>query len=62
MFELVPSLYMRSLFEDSNFELSDFNKATIIWNMCGKTRDEIILALKELAESTKDDVLRNQII
>lgn len=62
MFELVPSLYMRSLFEDLNFELSDFNKATIIWNMCGKTRDEIILALKELAESTKDDVLRNQII
>lgn len=28
MFELVPSLYMRSLFEDLNFELSDFNKAT----------------------------------
>ena len=30
MFELVPSLYMRSLFEDLNFELSDFNKANYI--------------------------------
>ena len=29
MFELVPSLYMRSLFEDLNFELSDFNKARV---------------------------------
>lgn len=39
MFELVPSLYMRSLFEDLNYELSDFNKATIIWNMFPESKE-----------------------
>lgn len=61
MFELIPSQYVRSLFENLGFKLTDFNKATIIWNMCGKTHDDKMLALKELAESTTDVVLRNQI-
>ncbi len=62
MFELVPSEYLQKVFEDNNFELTDFNKATIIWNMDGKTRDEKLLALEELAGTTQDAVLKKQIV
>ena len=61
MFELVPSKYLQKVFEDKHFELTDFNKATLIWNMYGKTRDEKITALKELAGVTQDAVLKRQI-
>lgn len=61
MFELVPSLYMRSLFEDLNFELSDFNKATLIWNNLLHDRNEKLSALKYLLESTPDECLKQQI-
>ena len=40
MFELVPSKYTRKVFEEKQFELTDFNKATLIWNMDGKTQDK----------------------
>ncbi len=40
MFELVPSLYMLSLFKDLNFELSNFNKATLIWDNLLHDRNE----------------------
>ena len=61
MFELVPSLYMRSLFEDLNFELSDFNKATLIWNNLLHDRNEKLSALKNLLESTPNECLKQQI-
>lgn len=60
MFELVPSRYMRKYFQENAFELSDSQKATLIWNMPGKTRDEILAALKELADTTQDEVTRQQ--
>ena len=61
MFELVPSLYMRSLFEDLNFELSDYNKATLIWNNLLHDRNEKLSALKNLLESTPNECLKQQI-
>ncbi|MDO5126948.1 MAG: hypothetical protein Q4D54_04280 [Eubacteriales bacterium] len=52
MFELIPSQYISGIFEKLDFNPTDFNKATIIWNMYGKMYDEKLLALKELAECT----------
>ena len=62
MFELVPSRYMRKYFQENGFEFSDSQKATLIWNMPGKTRDEILAALKGLADTTQDEVTRQQIL
>ncbi len=61
MFDLIPSNYMRELFEEVGFELADFNKATLIWNIKGKTHAERVKALKELSNSTKDNELKKQI-
>ena len=61
MFELIPSKYMQRLFKNSGFELSDFNKATIIWNYPGKTLKEKLTALEELAGETGDMLLKQQI-
>ncbi|MCR5732987.1 MAG: hypothetical protein K6G22_00130 [Lachnospiraceae bacterium] len=61
MFDLVPSNYMRELFEKTGFELTGFNKATLIWNIEGKTHAERVDALKELSYSTKDKELKKQI-
>lgn len=62
MFELVPSKDMRDYFKSVHFEFSDFEKATLIWNAPKKTRNERLEALKELADTTLDDVLKKQII
>lgn len=61
MFELIPSHYMRSLFKRLGFELTDFNKATIAWNMHNRTRDVKLQALKEIADTTSNAVLKTQI-
>lgn len=61
MFELIPSQRMQQIFEKNNFKLSDWNKATLIWNASSKTREERIQCLIELSEQTTDKVLRNQI-
>ena len=53
---------MREYFKEKGFEFTDFQKATLIWNMPGKTRDEIFAALKELADTAKDEVTRQQIL
>lgn len=61
MFELIPSQYMRSLFEDLGFELTDFNKATLIWNNELHDRNEKIAALETLQGLTTDGILKQQI-
>lgn len=61
MFELVPSQWMRAYFEEIGFVFTDFQKATLIWNAPGKLRQEILDALKELAEETQDENIRRQI-
>lgn len=61
MFELIPSQYMRSLFDDLGFELTDFNKATLIWNNLLHDRNEKLSALKFLQEATLNECLKQQI-
>ncbi len=62
MFELVPSKYMREYFKKVGFKFSDFQKATLIWNARGKTWDEILSALRKLAETTEDAKTRKQVL
>ena len=61
MFELVPSTYMRDFYKEIGFEFTDFQKATLIWNAPNKTRQEILDALQELAETAEAKV-RQQIL
>lgn len=61
MFELIPSDFMRDLFEKKGFIFSDFQKATLIWNMPDKNWEQKIAALKELAAATEDEILKKQI-
>ena len=61
MFELVQSQWMREYFEEIGFAFTDFQKATLIWNAPGRLRQEILDALEELSEETRDETLRRQI-
>lgn len=61
MFELILSDYMKDLFERKGFQFSDFQKATLIWNMPNQIWERKIAALKELAAETEDDALKGQI-
>ncbi len=61
MFELIPSEYIREVLKHNQFSLSDFNRATLIWNQEGRSRDEVFSALEELAGDTDDAVLKQQI-
>lgn len=62
MFELVPSKDMREHFEKVGFTFTDFQKATLIWNVPEKTLQERCDALRELAETTEDENTRTQIL
>ena len=61
MFEIVPSQWMKKCFEEIDFAFTDFQKATLVWNAPGKLRQEILDALRELAEETQDENVRKQI-
>lgn len=61
MFELVQSQWMKEYFEEIDFAFTDFQKATLIWNAPGRLRQEILDALEELSEETRDETLRRQI-
>ena len=61
MFEIVPSQWMKKCFEEIGFAFTDFQKATLIWNAPGRLRQEILDALEELSEETRDETLRRQI-
>lgn len=61
MFEIVPSQWMKKYFEEIDFAFTDFQKATLAWNAPGKLRQEILDALEELSEETRDEILRRQI-
>ncbi len=61
MFEIIPSKWMKKCFEEIDFAFTDFQKATLIWNAPGRLRQEILDALEELSEETRDETLRRQI-
>lgn len=60
MIEIVPSNWMRKYLKDKKV-FTDWEKATLIWNAPNVTWKEIISSLKELADSTSDNLLRKQI-
>lgn len=54
---LIPSRYIREKLSENSFQLSDFNKATMIWN-ANITYSEKLSELKKLCDSTEDDLLK----
>lgn len=62
MFELIESNFTRNRYETIGFQLTDFQKATLIWNKPNVTHQERIQSLIELAKSTKDINLKKQIV
>ena len=58
--DLIPSKYIQEIMSRSNFELTDFNMATIIWNS-EKNYYEKLQSLKEIADNTEDKMLKKQI-
>lgn len=61
MFEIIPSDFMRELYEKIGFKFTDSEKATLIWNAPNTTWQERLDALQELADSTEDEVVNQQI-
>lgn len=61
MFE-IPSAYMRNLFAKKGFELTDWQKATLIWNAPDKAWEERVSSLNEHLKSINDEKLSKQII
>lgn len=61
MFELVPSEWMRKYLKEQGRELSDKEKAALIWNAPNRTLSERLDALEELARGSSDEVLKKQI-
>lgn len=61
MLEIIDSNYTRKKYEEIGFRLTDFQKATLIWNKPNITRQERLSALTELAIETEDIDLRFQI-
>lgn len=58
---LIPSKYMRELFQSENFELDEEKQATIIVNSDVLTWDEKLEGLKELMAQTKNEDLKKQL-
>lgn len=61
MIELIESAYVRERYKEIGFQLTDFQKATLIWNKPNITRSFRLSLLADLAKNTKDNKLREQI-
>ena len=61
MEHLIPSKDMREYFEKIGFTFTDSQKATLIWNRAGWSKSAKYEALRELAASTEDEDLKQQI-
>lgn len=60
---LVPSRYIRDQLSKYGYQLSDLNKATMLWNAdtLMLSYSENLSELKKLCDSTNDDLLKKQI-
>lgn len=60
---LVPSRYIRDQLSKYGYQLSDLNKATMLWNTdtLMLSYSEKLSELKKLCNSTNDDLLKKQI-
>lgn len=61
MVEIVPSKWMREYFKRVGWELSDFQKATMIWFVLPLRWRDRLSELQELCSKTDDIVLKKQI-
>lgn len=60
MIELPMSAFMRNYYREQGITFTDSQQATIIWNS-SLPRPEILDALREIASTTTDEVLKEQI-
>lgn len=60
---LIPSRYIRDELRKHGYQLSDLNKATMLWNTdtLMLSYSEKLSELKKLCDSTNDDLLKKQI-
>lgn len=60
---LVPNRYIRDELRKHGYQLSDLNKATMLWNTdtLMLSYSEKLSELKKLCDSTNDDLLKKQI-
>lgn len=60
---LIPSRYIRDELRKHGYQLSDLNKATMLWNAdtLMLSYSEKLSELKKLCDSTNDDLLKKQI-
>ena len=61
MIKLIPSNEVQEYLDSIHFTFSDFEKATLIWNNNLVSKEEKKMALKEIMDLTKDEVLKKQI-
>ena len=61
MIEVQVSCYMLDYFNRLGFEFTDFQKATLIWNIPCKPWCEILDTLKKLADITTDERVKTQV-
>lgn len=61
MLELIPSKQVRDYMDEIGFEFTDHQKATLIWNAVGCSRDEKLMALEDMSQNTEDSLLKQQI-
>lgn len=61
MIKLIPSNQVQEYLDSIHFTFSDFEKATLIWNNRFVSKEEKLIALKELMELTSDEILKQQI-
>ena len=61
MIKLIPSNQVQEYLDSIHFTFSDFEKATLIWNNHFVSKEEKLIALKELMELTSDEILKQQI-
>lgn len=58
---LIPSCYIRDELSKNGFQLSDANKATMIWNDEQLSYSEKLTELQKLCDSTDDEILKQQL-
>ena len=62
MIDITMSDDYRAFLEEQNYNFTDFQTATLVWNDPMKSRRQKLEALALLRDTTKDIVLKNQLI
>lgn len=62
MIDITMSDDYRAFLEEQNYNFTDFQTATLVWNDPMKSRQQKLEALDLLRDTTKDIVLKKQLI